>query len=100
MQPLPRAGARRRLISSISFLVAIIVLILVTANYLRVTKIDYSPAEGVSDIYLSPTSVATTVVAASPTTYIALPPTRIAGGATSTSTSVTIAPTATSLLAD
>lgn len=100
MQSLPRAGARRRLISSISFLVAIIVLILVTANYLRVTKIDYSPAEGVTDIYLSPTPGPTTVVAASPTANIALPPTRTAGDATSTSTSVTIAPTATSLLAD
>ena len=99
MQSLPRAGARRRLISSISFLVAIIVLILVTANYLRVTKIDYSPPEGVTDIYLSPTPGPTTAVAISPTANIALLPTRTAGGATSTSTSVTIAPT-TSPLAD
>ena len=93
MQSLPRAGARRRLISSISFLVAIIVLILVTANYLRVTKIDYSPAEGVTDIYLSPTPRPTTAVPSSPTADFALQPTRTAGDATSTSTSVTIAPT-------
>ena len=100
MQSFPHAGARRRLISSISFLVAIIVLILVTANFLRVTKIDYSPAEGVTDIYLSPTPGLTSTVPWSPTANIALPPTRTAGDATSTSTSVTITPTATSPRAD
>src|SRR6476661_5363022 len=100
MQLSPRAGARRRLISSISFLVAIIVLILVTANFLRVTKIDYSPAEGVTDLYLSPTPEPTTAVPSSPTANIVLPPTRTAGDATSTSTSVTITPPATSPLAE
>src|SRR5437763_12221045 len=62
MQTLPppegnptRSESRRTLISVISFILAILILILVTANYLRVTKIDYSPEQGVTQLYVSPT---------------------------------------------
>ena len=96
MQPSPSSDFRRRLTSVISFILAIIILVLVTANYLRVTKIDYSPDEGVTDIYHSPTLGPT--FATSPTPNLALSPTENA--ATSTSTPVSLEPIATPSPAD
>ncbi len=50
---------RRFLVSAITFLLAIVILVLATVNYLRITRIDYSPDEGVTQVYVPPTSTST-----------------------------------------
>ena len=70
MQP---TQTRRSLVSAVTFVLAIVILVLSTINYLRITRIDYSPEQGVTEIYVPPTPTATrptgeqTAIPATPT---------------------------------
>lgn len=49
---------RRFLVSAVTFVLSILILVLATVNYIRITQIDYSPDEGITQ--MRPTSTPTT----------------------------------------